>query len=105
LTRILSSRNRRLDWQGSIGELTPDVLKACLGEDNPGTRYFVCGPAPMMDSVVGALTDLGIPAKRVVTERFDLAAVKGDAQSWRTRLLQAGLATVFAVAVLAFALR
>jgi predicted ferric reductase len=91
-------------WQGNVGELTPDILKACLGEDNPGTRYFICGPAAMMNSVVGALTDLGVPARRVVTERFDLAAVKGDAQSWHARLLHAGLATVFAVAVLAFAL-
>jgi predicted ferric reductase len=92
-------------WQGGVGELTPDVLKRCLGADSPRTRYFVCGPAAMMDSVVRSLRDRGVPERRVVTERFDLAAAKGHGQNLQARLLAAGLATIFAVAVLVFAFR
>jgi predicted ferric reductase len=92
-------------WQGGVGELTPDVLKTCLGEDNAGTRYFMCGPAAMMDSVVRSLRDLGIPGKRVVTECFDLTVAKERSQNSHARLLQAGLTATFAFAVLVFALR
>jgi len=92
-------------WQGSVGELTTDVLKACLGADDAGARYFVCGPAAMMDSVLGSLRDLGIPEKRLVTERFDLAAARGRAQSSNARLLLVGLAIILATAVFALALR
>ena len=92
-------------WQGSVGELTIDVLKACVGEDDAGTHYFVCGPAAMMDSVLGSLRDLGIPEERAITERLDLAAAKGPAQSSNTRLLHIGVAIILAIAALAFALR
>jgi len=61
-------------WTGRIGELTPHVLAACL--DAPGRAewlYFVCGPAPMMDSVERTLRGWGVPASRIVAERFKYA--------------------------------
>jgi predicted ferric reductase len=57
-------------WAGKVGELTPDVLRGCLPPDAPGTLYFVCGPAPMMDSVEDTLAGFGVPARRIVSERF-----------------------------------
>lgn len=57
-------------WDGVVGELTPDILKACLPETDPDALYLVCGPVPMMDAVEKALTDFGVPADRIVSERF-----------------------------------
>lgn len=33
-------------WSGPAGELTLDVLKACLAPIDPEADYFVCGPTP-----------------------------------------------------------
>jgi predicted ferric reductase len=57
-------------WTGPTGELTPEILAACLPERDPAALYLVCGPVPMMDAVERALLDLGIPADRIVSERF-----------------------------------
>jgi predicted ferric reductase len=57
-------------WTGKVGELSPDVLRGCLSADSAGTLYFVCGPVPMMDSVEDTLAGLGVPARRIVSERF-----------------------------------
>jgi predicted ferric reductase len=58
------------DWPGPRGELTPDILAACLPERDRDALYLVCGPVPMMNAVERALLDLGIPADRIVSERF-----------------------------------
>jgi predicted ferric reductase len=58
------------DWTGAVGELTPDMLAACLPERDAGALYLVCGPTPMMNVVEHGLLGLGIPADRIVSERF-----------------------------------
>ena len=40
-----------------------------------GTHLYVCGPAPLMDSVVQRAGQLGWPSERVHTERFSAAAL------------------------------
>lgn len=58
-------------WHGRTGELTPHVLAACLDMPDRGDwLYFVCGPAPMMDSVERTLRGWGVPRARIVAERF-----------------------------------
>lgn len=57
-------------WDGPRGELTPDVIARCLKERDPRALYLVCGPVPMMSVVETALLDLGIPADRILSERF-----------------------------------
>jgi NAD(P)H-flavin reductase len=57
-------------WAGKVGELTPGLLRDCLPPDAAGTLYFVCGPVAMMDSVERSLEELGVPPRRIVTERF-----------------------------------
>jgi predicted ferric reductase len=57
-------------WPGPTGELTPDILAACLPERDGAALYLVCGPVPMMNAVERALLGLGIPADRIVSERF-----------------------------------
>ena len=57
-------------WQGSIGELSPEVIRVCLGTADPDALYFVCGPTAMMNSVERSLVELGIQSCQVVSERF-----------------------------------
>ncbi|TVR98958.1 MAG: hypothetical protein EA406_05170 [Rhodospirillales bacterium] len=58
-------------WRGPAGELTPEVIDACLdGRFPKDWLYFVCGPVPMMESVEATLLARGVPARRIVSERF-----------------------------------
>jgi ferredoxin-NADP reductase len=58
-------------WQGLEGQLDPSVLTSCLPEaDRASWLYVVCGPPPMIESVEGALSALGIPRNRVLSEKF-----------------------------------
>ncbi|MCY1279814.1 3-ketosteroid-9-alpha-monooxygenase, ferredoxin reductase component [compost metagenome] len=41
-----------------------------LVRGHAGAEYFICGPAPFMDTVEGALLDLGEDAARIHVERF-----------------------------------
>jgi predicted ferric reductase len=58
------------DWTGRIGELSPEVLRACLPSATPDALCLVCGPVAMMDSVEASLIDMGVPPGRIVSERF-----------------------------------
>jgi predicted ferric reductase len=57
-------------WSGRVGEVTPEILRACLPSAPPGALYFVCGPVAMMDSVEASLIAMGVPPGRIVSERF-----------------------------------
>jgi predicted ferric reductase len=57
-------------WPGRAGELTPEVLRACLPSAPAGALYFVCGPVAMMDTVETTLIGMGAPEGRIVSERF-----------------------------------
>lgn len=46
---------------------------------DPDAEYFVCGPDPMMDTVVNALAEAEIPSTRVHTERFAIGADASEA--------------------------
>ncbi|MCM2334082.1 MAG: ferredoxin reductase family protein [Anaeromyxobacteraceae bacterium] len=58
-------------WTGERGLVTEALLDRWLPRSG---RYghFVCGPAPMMDAVEGALSRLGVPLSDLQAERFDL---------------------------------
>lgn len=58
-------------WTGPVGELDAGVLRDLLNMERRGRwLYFVCGPAPMIDSVEESLGDLGIPMRQIVSEKF-----------------------------------
>jgi predicted ferric reductase len=61
------------DWEGETGYLTADILARHLPAAYRRFQYFICGPDPMMDAAEAALIELGVPAERVHTERFDMA--------------------------------
>jgi predicted ferric reductase len=59
-------------WTGESGYVTADVLQRHLPPGYRRFQYFICGPDPMMDAAEAALVQLGVPAERVHTERFDM---------------------------------
>jgi ferredoxin-NADP reductase len=59
------------NWTGESGYLTPAILRKYLPAEFRQFEYFVCGPPGLMDAMEEALVGLGVPARRVHTERFD----------------------------------
>jgi ferredoxin-NADP reductase len=49
------------------------VLARHLPEGYNRLQYFICGPDPMMDAAEDALVRLGVPTRRIHSERFDMA--------------------------------
>jgi predicted ferric reductase len=60
------------NWAGETGYVTADLLARHLPDGYRRFQYFICGPDPMMDAAESALVELGVPAERVHTERFDM---------------------------------
>lgn len=48
------------------GFITKDFLKSVI--DNFNQQFYVCGPPPMMDAVLGQLTNLGVGSNAIVVE-------------------------------------
>lgn len=59
-------------WQGERGFVTVDVLRRHLPKQAQRYEYFVCGPTPMLNLVEHSLLQLGIPAGRICSERFQM---------------------------------
>jgi predicted ferric reductase len=59
-------------WTGETGMLDPEtVARHCPSEaERRDWFYVVCGPPPMIDGVQATLAGLGVPASRVLAEKF-----------------------------------
>jgi predicted ferric reductase len=60
------------DWQGERGFIDDAVLERALPEEKIVRDYLICGPLPMMNAVIAALQRRGVPAERILLEKFDL---------------------------------
>jgi predicted ferric reductase len=60
------------DWTGESGYVSAELLSRHLPRGYRRFQFFICGPGPMMDAAETALVELGVPAERVHTERFDM---------------------------------
>jgi predicted ferric reductase len=59
-------------WTGQRGMITQGVLDATLPREGRETaRYFICGPGGMIDATDSNLRELGVPAHRIISEKFD----------------------------------
>ena len=65
VVNILSDENA---WGYPHGVITKDFLKSQMGGND--RMFYLCGPPPMMDSVLEQLNELGIPEKSIVTEEM-----------------------------------
>jgi predicted ferric reductase len=58
-------------WAGETGRLTRDIVKRrCARAAQAGWLFVLCGPPPMMREVRAGLAALGVPARRIMEERF-----------------------------------
>ncbi|MEU4191720.1 ferric reductase-like transmembrane domain-containing protein [Kribbella sp. NPDC026611] len=57
-------------WTGERGRISHTLLRRVLPRQSQRLHYFLCGPAPMVTAVSRDLTALGIPVRRIHTERF-----------------------------------
>jgi predicted ferric reductase len=61
------------DWTGTTGRVDEELLEEVLDEFAlVDPHAFVCGPGEMVDDVHQALLRLGVPARNVHTEHFDM---------------------------------
>ncbi|MBI2143861.1 FAD-dependent oxidoreductase [Candidatus Woesearchaeota archaeon] len=57
-------------WAGETGRINADMIKRHVaGLDN--AIFYACGPPAMVDSMLAALSGLGIPNDRIRLERFE----------------------------------
>lgn len=59
-------------WKGRTGLIDSACIAETFSFEGAASwLYFVCGPDPMIESVEAALVALSIPARQIVSERFD----------------------------------
>lgn len=54
------------------GLVTTEILRRHVNRDLSDTHFFVCGPPPMMIALERIAAELGVSARQIHTERFDL---------------------------------
>jgi ferredoxin-NADP reductase len=64
------TRSQPPGWSGYARRVDAEMLEREAWPASDGPTAFICGPTPFVESVAGALVDLGYPASRVRTERF-----------------------------------
>ena len=53
-------------WDGHVGRIGPNLLAEA--EIDLNARFYVCGPPPMIQEIVGVLDGLGVPPERIEYE-------------------------------------
>jgi predicted ferric reductase len=59
-------------WEGNEGRIDAAVLKSHLPGRYQRLQYFICGSDSMMDATEDALVHLGVPKRRIHSERFGM---------------------------------
>jgi ring-1,2-phenylacetyl-CoA epoxidase subunit PaaE len=57
-------------FNGMLDRTKCDLILGSLIEPEEISAFFICGPGPMMDAAEEALTAVGVPADRILVERF-----------------------------------
>ena len=69
--KVVHILSRHDDWPGEKGHIDAEKLRKHV-KDFSLPHFLVCGPVPMMNSVASTLRDLGVPGKKIRSERFAL---------------------------------
>ena len=67
LVHVISGPEETLDEKDERGYLSAEIIAKYMGED---PTFFLCGPLPMYQYVLGELSKLGVPKRRIRTEVF-----------------------------------
>ncbi len=57
-------------FNGILDRAKCDLILGSLIEPEEVSAFFICGPGPMMDAAEEALKEVGVPADRILVERF-----------------------------------
>ncbi len=57
-------------FNGMLDRTKCDLILGSLIEPEQIDAFFICGPGPMMDAAEEALKEVGVPADRILVERF-----------------------------------
>jgi ferredoxin-NADP reductase len=68
--RVTLTRGAPADWTGLTGRVDPVMLAAHTVSPAQAPQLLVCGPTGFVETVAGALIDLGHDPSRIKTERF-----------------------------------
>ncbi|MCC5982896.1 MAG: ferredoxin reductase family protein [Rhodobacteraceae bacterium] len=60
-------------WDGATGRIDRALLERCMPSESRNWPHMLCGPAPMTAAVTEALRGLGVPARHIDSEIFELA--------------------------------
>lgn len=66
---MTSEKNCEPEWDGDIGQLTPDFIKKKVGDISLPT-YMIVGPPGMVDAFEKMLQDMKVPDERIKIEKF-----------------------------------
>jgi ring-1,2-phenylacetyl-CoA epoxidase subunit PaaE len=78
MIHVLSSQAQEVDLlQGHINGDKVNALISTFLPVKSMDEVFICGPEPMMDATEKALLEVGVPANRVHSERFNAGAPAG----------------------------
>ncbi|MCJ1476608.1 NADH-cytochrome b5 reductase [Lambiella insularis] len=58
-------------WDGGVGFVTPDIIKANLPAPAPDMKILICGPPPMVSAMKKATDSLGYEKPRPVSKLVD----------------------------------
>jgi ferredoxin-NADP reductase len=64
------TRTAPLGWDGPVGRVDADALRAATWAPEREPIVYVCGPTGFVEHVADALVELGHPPARIRTERF-----------------------------------
>jgi ring-1,2-phenylacetyl-CoA epoxidase subunit PaaE len=68
---FLAEESEDIDlFNGMLDRTKCDLILGSLIEPDQIDAFFICGPGPMMDAADAALQDVGVPAERILVERF-----------------------------------
>ncbi len=69
-TTVTLTRGSPDGWRGETGRIDRDMLRRCTFPPEERPRIFVCGSTAFVESVAGALVDLGHDASGIRLERY-----------------------------------
>jgi len=70
VVHVLSKPRRA--WQGERGHIDRDLILRHAGERLDAKAFYICGPLAMAGTVIASLRQMGVPPRRIHTERFTL---------------------------------
>ena len=68
--RVVLTMTEDEGWEGESRYVSPELLSDHLEGELTDHTYLVAGPPPMVEAVVGQLSEAGVPEEQVLPDRF-----------------------------------